>query len=122
MVKNPSATAKHTGDLDSIPSQEDPLEEEVSPHCNFLAGESHEQSSLEDQRPCNHKELDTTEQWSTYTHRRREKNGSEQRFVEIMVRSCLHMGKEIATQLQEAQRVPCKEKHDMVIKSYISLH
>ena len=33
VVKNPSATAKDTGDLDLVPSQEDPLEEEMSPHC-----------------------------------------------------------------------------------------
>jgi len=31
------------------------------------------------------------------------------------------MGKEIAIQLQEAQRVPCKEKHIMIIGLYISI-
>ena len=38
--------------------------------------------------------------------RRREKEGSEKIFEEIIVKNFPNMGKEIVTQVQEAQRVP----------------
>ena len=38
--------------------------------------------------------------------RRREKKGTEKIFEEIIVENFPNMGKEIATQVQEAQRVP----------------
>ena len=74
-----------------------------------------------DKSSWDHKELDITEHGAhTYT-KEEKKNENEPRFVEIMVRNCPHMGKEIATQLQEAQRVLCKEKYTMIIRSYISI-
>ena len=37
MVKNPPANAGAAGDMDLIPGQEDPLEEEMATHSSILA-------------------------------------------------------------------------------------
>ena len=39
MVKNPPASAGDTGDMDSIPGQEDPLEEETAAPSSVLVWE-----------------------------------------------------------------------------------
>ena len=53
--------AGDSGDMDSIPGQEDPLEKEMATHSGILAGEFHGQSCLVDYSPWGHKELNTTE-------------------------------------------------------------
>ena len=51
------------------PSQEDPLEKEMTPTAVFLPGKSHRQRSLVGYSPWSCKELDMTEQLShTHTH------------------------------------------------------
>ena len=46
VVKNPPASAAHTGDAGLIPGWEDPLEEEMAAHSSIPAGESRGQRSL----------------------------------------------------------------------------
>ena len=47
-------------------SREDPLEKEMATHSSILAMESHGQRSLAGYSPGGHKEVDMTEQLSTY--------------------------------------------------------
>ena len=61
VVKNPPANAGDAGHVDSIPGQEDYLEEEWQSTPVFLPGKSHEHRSLEGYSPRDLKELDTTE-------------------------------------------------------------
>ena len=46
MVKSLPTDAGDTGDVGSIPGQEDPLEEGMATHSSILTGESHGQSNL----------------------------------------------------------------------------
>ena len=62
-VKNPPA---NSGDVGSIPGQEDPLEREMATHSSILAGKSHGQRTLAGYRPWSDKELEMTEQLSIH--------------------------------------------------------
>ena len=61
MVKNPPANAGDTGDVGSIPGQEDPMEVGRQPTPVSLPKESHGRRSLVDYSPWGRKESDTTE-------------------------------------------------------------
>ena len=62
-VKNPPA---NSGDVGSIPGQEDPLEREMATHSSILAGKSHGQRSLVGYSPWGCKESVTTEQLTLF--------------------------------------------------------
>ena len=66
MVKNPSANAGDTGDMDLILGQEDLLEVKWKTTPAFLPGKSHGQRCLAGYSPWSHKDLDMTEQLSMY--------------------------------------------------------
>ena len=67
VIKNPPANAGDGRYKGQPPGQEDPLEEEMAPTPVFLPGKSDEQRTLEGYSLWGSKELDTTEQLSTYT-------------------------------------------------------
>ena len=52
--------------------------------------------------------------------RRREKKGTEKIFEEIIVENFPNMGKEIVSQVQEAQRVPYKISKEKHAKTHIN--
>ena len=58
-------SACNAGDLGLIPGLGDPLKEARQPTPVFFPGESHGQRILAGYKPCDHKELDTTEWLST---------------------------------------------------------
>ena len=57
-VKNLPVNAGDTGDVSSIPGQEDPLEKEMATHSSILSEKFHGASSLAGYGPCDHKETD----------------------------------------------------------------
>ena len=63
VVKNLPANA---GDTGLIPGSGRSLEKEMATHSSILGGKSHGQRSLEGYSPWSHKQLDMTEQLSTY--------------------------------------------------------
>ena len=67
--KESAYNAGDSGDLGSVPGQEDLQEEEMQPTPVFLLGQSHRQSSLVGSRPRGHKESDMTERPSTHSLR-----------------------------------------------------
>ena len=61
VLENPTANASDRGDVGSIPSWEDPLEEGMATHSSSLAWRILPQRSLAGCSPWGQKELDTTE-------------------------------------------------------------